>query len=214
MILNTDVAQKVADSLLQIKAIKLNLKNPFLWASGWKSPIYCDNRIVLSFPSLRGDLARYMAEQIKVLYPDVQVIAGVATGAIGIGLLVAEKLQLPFVYIRPEAKKHGRKNQIEGMLTENQRVVVVEDLISTGMSSLKAVEALRESQGNVLGMVAIFSYGFDAAQQSFIQSNVKLNVLCDYNTLITRALYSNYISDQEINSLAQWRKNPQNWNQH
>ena len=167
MILDSETAKQTAALLLQINAIKLRPENPFSWASGWKSPIYCDNRIVLSFPEARKFVASKMADQIKTLYPNPDAIAGVATGAIGMGLLVAEILSLPFVYIRPEAKSHGRQNKIEGQLQENAKVVVIEDLISTGKSSLKAVEALEEVGAEVMGMLAIFTYGFETAEENF-----------------------------------------------
>ena len=160
MILNQKTAQQTAAALLQINAIKLNPKNPFTWASGWKSPIYCDNRVALSYPEIRTHLALALAEEIKKKYADSIVIAGVATGAIGIGILVAQELQLPFIYVRPEPKKHGRKNQIEGKIEAGQKVVVIEDLISTGKSSLNAVQALREAGCEVLEMLALFTYGF------------------------------------------------------
>lgn len=211
MILKADIAQHTASLLLQIKAIKLNIKNPFLWASGWKSPIYCDNRIVLSYPKIRNYLAQSMADQIKMLYPETQVVAGVATGAIGMGMLVAEKLQLPFVYIRPEAKKHGRQNQIEGVISENQKVIVIEDLISTGMSSLKAVDAILSTNAKVLGLISIFSYGFDIAENNFKDARINLHSLCDYTTLIKNALQTNYITEEEFQSLAVWRENPEHW---
>ena len=172
MILNKETAQKTAELLLQINAIKLQPQKPFTWASGWKSPIYCDNRITLSYPEIRNYLKEHLAKQIEILYGKPDVIAGVATGAIGIGALVADYLNLPFCYIRPEAKAHGRQNKIEGHIEANQTVVVVEDLISTGKSSLLAVDALRESKVNVKGMVAIFTYGFDIAQTNFENKNV------------------------------------------
>ncbi|NND88668.1 MAG: orotate phosphoribosyltransferase, partial [Flavobacteriaceae bacterium] len=163
MVLHKETAQKTAELLLQINAIKLQPQNPFTWASGWKSPIYCDNRITLSYPPIRNYLREHLANQIEELYGKPDMIAGVATGAIGIGALVADYLNLPFCYVRPEAKKHGRQNKIEGAVERGQHVVVVEDLISTGKSSLMAVEALREADLNVKGMVAIFSYGFEVA---------------------------------------------------
>jgi orotate phosphoribosyltransferase len=168
MIFNKDTAKKTAELLLQINAIKLNPKNPFTWASGWKSPIYCDNRVTLSFPPIRNYIREEFSKNIEKQYGKPDVIAGVATGAIGIGMLVAEYMGLPFVYVRPEAKKHGRQNQIEGFLQKGQSVVVVEDLISTGASSLLAVEALKAEGATVKGMVAIFTYGFDISVQNFI----------------------------------------------
>ena len=185
MILDSETAKQTAALLLQINAIKLRPENPFSWASGWKSPIYCDNRIVLSFPEARKFVASKMADQIKTLYPNPDAIAGVATGAIGMGLLVAEILSLPFVYIRPEAKSHGRQNKIEGQLQENAKVVVIEDLISTGKSSLKAVEALEEVGAEVMGMLAIFTYGFETAEENFKKQNTTLHTLSDYSHLIT-----------------------------
>ena len=213
MILNKDTAKKTAEFLLQIKAIKLSPSEPFNWASGWKSPIYCDNRITLSFPSVRNFLKEEIAKLVELKHGKPDAIVGVATGAIAIGVLVAQELGVPFVYVRPEAKKHGRKNQIEGHLEKGQNVVVIEDLISTGKSSLLAVEALKEADTNVKGMVAIFTYGFEVAENNFKESNVELTTLSDYEYLLEQALYSNYISDKELNTLQDWRKNPSSWNQ-
>ena len=213
MILNKDTAKKTAEFLLQIKAIKLSPSEPFNWASGWKSPIYCDNRITLSFPSVRNFLKEEIAKLVELKHGKPDAIAGVATGAIAIGVLVAQELGVPFVYVRPEAKKHGRKNQIEGHLEKGQNVVVIEDLISTGKSSLLAVEALKEADTNVKGMVAIFTYGFEVAENNFKESNVELTTLSDYEYLLEQALFSNYISDKELNTLQDWRKNPSSWNQ-
>lgn len=211
MVLNKDIAQKTSELLLQINAIKLQPQNPFTWASGWKSPIYCDNRITLSYPVIRNFLRENLANQIETLYGKPDVIAGVATGAIGIGALVADYLNLPFVYVRPEAKKHGRQNKIEGHLDPNQSVVVVEDLISTGKSSLKAVEALEEASANVKGMVAIFSYGFEIADKNFKKAGVVLHTLSSYENLLEQAEKSNYITSQEAQTLSQWRENPSEW---
>ena len=213
MIFNKDTASQTAELLLQINAIKLNPSNPFLWASGWKSPIYCDNRITLSFPAVRNYLKNEFAKNIEKQFGKPDVIAGVATGAIGIGLLVAEVLGLPFVYVRPEAKKHGRLNQIEGFLQKGQNVVVVEDLISTGNSSLMAVEALKEAGANVKGMVAIFSYGFDIATENFATANIDLYTLSDYENLLPLAVNKKYISEKEEETLARWRENPSIWQQ-
>ena len=211
MIYDVKTAQKTASFLLQIKAIKLNPKNPFTWASGWKSPIYCDNRITLSYPEIRRYLSEQLAEQIKALYgKDIQ-IAGVATGAIGLGVLVAEQLDAPFLYVRPEPKKHGRQNQIEGALLPDKKIVVVEDLISTGKSSLNAVEALRKNNGEVLGMMALFTYGFDLAREQFEQAQLSLHTLSDYHTLLQTALATNYIDAQTAENLGLWRKNPAQW---
>ncbi|GJQ06264.1 orotate phosphoribosyltransferase [Capnocytophaga cynodegmi] len=213
MILDTNTAQKTADFLLQIKAIKLNSENSFTWASGWKSPIYCDNRIILSYPEVRDFVASQMAKQIKEKYPNTEVVAGVATGAIGIGMLVANQLGLPFIYVRPEPKKHGRQNQIEGLLEANQNVIVIEDLISTGMSSLNAIKALKDSQANVLGMIAIFSYGFGVANSNFANEKVNLYTLSDYENLLLQALKIGYISENELETLKEWRENPSQWKQ-
>jgi orotate phosphoribosyltransferase len=211
MIFNADTARITAESLLQINAIKLNPKNPFTWASGWKSPIYCDNRIILSFPAVRNYVREEFSRQIEKQFGKPDVIAGVATGAIGIGALVAEDLGLPFVYVRPEPKKHGRQNQVEGFLQRGQSVVVVEDLISTGNSSLLAVEALRQEGASVKGMVAIFSYGFEVANQNFEQARVDLFTLSDYSNLLDAAAYKNYITEEEQLALQQWRKDPAGW---
>ncbi|NCT17353.1 MAG: orotate phosphoribosyltransferase [Flavobacteriaceae bacterium CG_4_8_14_3_um_filter_34_10] len=212
MILNKETAQKTAELLLQINAIKLQPQNPFLWASGWKSPIYCDNRVTLSYPSIRNYLRENIANQIETIYGKPDVIAGVATGAIGLGMLVADYLNLPFVYVRPEAKSHGRQNQIEGKIESNQSVVVVEDLISTGKSSLNAVSALRDSKANVKGMIAIFTYGFDLANENFKKEKIDLHTLTDYTTLLIQAEKSNYISNKDMETLNAWRENPAHWN--
>jgi orotate phosphoribosyltransferase len=211
MIFNKDTASKTAELLLQINAIKLNPGNPFTWASGWKSPIYCDNRITLSFPPIRNYLKDEFAKNIEKQFGKPDVIAGVATGAIGIGLLVAEALALPFVYVRPEPKKHGRLNQIEGFLQKGQNVVVIEDLISTGNSSLMAVEALKAAGANVKGMGAIFSYGFDIASENFKKADVDLFTLSDYENLLTLAVAKKYITEEEENTLQEWRLSPSTW---
>ncbi|MCG8578093.1 MAG: orotate phosphoribosyltransferase [Flavobacteriales bacterium] len=211
MILNKDKALKIADFLLQIKAIKLQPEEPFTWASGWNSPIYCDNRKTLSYPSIRTAIRQTFAEQIKERYESVEVIAGVATGGIAIGALVAEELGLPFIYVRSSAKAHGLGNQIEGDYQEGQRCVVIEDLISTGGSSLKAVEALRESGINVLGLSAIFTYGFERAQKNFEEAKCDYFTLCDYDHMIEQAVNSNYISEHLLDSLRSWKINPESW---
>ncbi|AUC22356.1 MULTISPECIES: orotate phosphoribosyltransferase [Polaribacter] len=213
MILNKDTAKKTAELLLQIKAIKLSPNDPFNWASGWKSPIYCDNRVTLSYPPVRVFLKEEISKLVELEYGKPDVIAGVATGAIAIGVLVAQQLGVPFIYVRPEPKKHGRKNQIEGHLESGQNVVVIEDLISTGNSSLNAVEALKEAGGVVKGMVAIFSYGFDIAKKNFEEKNVGLTTLSNYENLLEQALDSNYITDKELATLNDWRKNPSEWKQ-
>lgn len=211
MILNDQTAHKTAELLLQINAIKLQPENPFTWASGWNSPIYCDNRIILSFPEIRNYVKTEIAKGIETLYGKPDVIAGVATGAIGIGALVAQELNLPFVYVRPEAKKHGRQNQIEGQLDKNQRVVVIEDLISTGKSSLNAVKALKEAEAEVKGMIAIFSYGFKVAIDNFTSENVNLHTLSNYESLLEKALKTNYITPKQRDILSAWNKNPSEW---
>jgi orotate phosphoribosyltransferase len=213
MVLNKDTAKKTAELLLQINAIKLKPENPFLWASGWKSPIYCDNRIILSYPAIRNYVREEMAKQVELLYGKPDIIAGVATGAIGIGMLVADYLDLPFVYIRPEAKSHGRQNKIEGVLEKNQTVVIIEDLISTGKSSLNAVEALKESGARVKGMLAIFTYGFDVATENFKENNIELHTLSDYNHLIQQASDTNYIREEQFKTLLEWKANPSAWQQ-
>ena len=204
-------AIKTAELLLQIKSIKLSPASPFTWASGWKSPIYCDNRKTLSFPMVRTYIQNEFVKIIKNKYPDVEVIAGVATGAIAIGALVADQLGLPFVYVRSKAKGHGMGNQVEGVFHKGQKVVVVEDLISTGNSSLNAVSALREVNTNVLGMVAIFSYQFPLAEENFEQSECTLTTLSDYSTLIDLAIDNGVVSKEQVETLKNWRKDPANW---
>lgn len=211
MIFNKDTAKKTAELLLQINAIKLNPKNPFTWASGWKSPIYCDNRVTLSFPPIRNYIREEFSKQIEKEFGKPDVIAGVATGAIGIGMLVAEYMGLPFVYVRPEPKKHGRQNQVEGFLQKGQNVVVVEDLISTGNSSLLAVEALKEAGANVKGMVAIFTYGFDVSIENFKKANVTLHTLSNYDNLLELAVAKKYITEEEQHTLQEWRVSPSTW---
>lgn len=213
MIKNTEVALKTAESLLQIKAIKLQPETPFTWASGWKSPIYCDNRLTLSFPTIRTFLKIEFAKQIEDIYGKPDVIAGVATGAIAIGALVAEFMGLPFVYVRDKAKAHGRQNQVEGFLEPGQNVVVIEDLISTGGSSLKAVEALKEAGANVLGMMGIFTYDFEVARANFEQANVRLHTLSDYHHLIQQAENQGTISEAQAALLKEWRQQPETWGQ-
>ena len=211
MIFNKDTAEKTAELLLQINAIKLNPKNPFTWASGWNSPIYCDNRITLSFPAVRNYIRNEFSKNIEKQFGKPDVIAGVATGAIGIGILVAESMGLPFVYVRPEPKKHGRLNQIEGFLQKGQNVVVIEDLISTGNSSLLAVDALKEAGANVKGMAAIFSYGFEIATENFKNAKLDLYTLSNYESLLPLAVSKKYITEEEELALKEWRKNPSTW---
>jgi len=204
-------AKQIANHLLQIKAIILQPSNPFTWASGWKSPIYCDNRKTLSFPKIRTHIRMKICEIIKEKYPHVNVIAGVATGGIAIGCLVAEELGLPFVYVRSSNKEHGKKNLIEGYYDSGQSVVVIEDLISSGKSSLAAVKALEKEGLNIKGLISIFTYSFDEADKNFKKQNCEKTSLCDYQTLIDEALKSNYIDNKDLDVLEQWRKNPKNW---
>ena len=211
MIFDKNTAKKTAELLLTIKAIKLSPDDPFQWASGWKSPIYCDNRITLSYVMIRNFIRENLAKIILEKHGQPDVVAGVATGAIAIGALVAQELGAPFIYVRPEPKKHGRKNQIEGFLDNGQNVVVVEDLISTGKSSLNAVAALREAGARVKGMVAIFSYGFDAAQANFQDARVDLTTLSDYENLLEQALHTNFIDSKQLKTLQTWREDPGNW---
>lgn len=213
MIFNKDTAEKTAELLLQINAIKLNPENPFTWASGWKSPIYCDNRLILSFPTIRNYVRDEFAKNIEKQFGKPDVIAGVATGAIGIGILVAESLGLPFVYVRPEAKKHGRQNQVEGFLQKGQNVVVVEDLISTGNSSLMAVEALRNEGANIKGMAAIFTYGFNVAEENFKNANIDLFTLSNYENLLDLAVQKQYITEDQQSTLQEWNGSPSTWGQ-
>ena len=207
-----DIKKLVATELLQINAIKLNPANPFTWASGWKSPIYCDNRKILSYPKSRDIVKKAFADMVIKEFGMPEVIAGVATGAIAHGILAAEALDIPFVYVRSTSKQHGLTNQIEGVLKKGQTVVVIEDLVSTGGSSLKAVEALRGAGANVLGMLAIFSYGFDVANDNFENANCILKTLTDYHTLIDIAVDTNYVEPDEIQTLEKWRQDPGNWN--
>ncbi|MDR3250196.1 MAG: orotate phosphoribosyltransferase [Tannerella sp.] len=201
----------VAEKLLQIKAIKLQPENPFTWASGWKSPIYCDNRKTLSYPAIRSTIKIELARIISENYPEATAIAGVATGAIAQGALVADLLGLPFVYIRSEPKDHGLENLIEGELPPDSKVVVIEDLVSTGGSSLKAVNAVRNFGCDVVGMVAIFTHCFPIAEQRFKDAKVPLITLSNYNAIIEEALRINYINEEDISILKEWRKNPEKW---
>jgi orotate phosphoribosyltransferase len=204
-------AQHVAQLLLEISAIRLSPEKPFKWASGWNSPIYCDNRLSLSYPHARTAIKQYLAEVVKTHFPEVEALAGVATAGIPQGALVADLLNLPFLYVRPEPKKHGMGNQIEGKVEAGQKVVLIEDLISTGGSSLKAVDALREANAEVLGMAAIFTYGFPLADENFANKNVKLVCLSDYEALLPKALEMNYVTDSQLTALSEWRKDPSIW---
>lgn len=200
-----------ADKLLKIKAIKLQPSNPFTWASGWKSPIYCDNRKIMSYPEVRNFIKVEFARIILEKYPNVEAIAGVATGAIAPGAIVADVLGLPFVYVRSAPKGHGLENLIEGDLKPKQKVVVVEDLVSTGMSSLKAVEAIRQSGSDVLGMVAIFTYNFPVAEESMREARVNLTTLTNYDAVLDEALRIDYIEESDLSTLQNWRKAPDKW---
>ncbi len=207
-----EIEKHIAQQLLQINAIKLNPAKPYTWASGWKSPIYCDNRKTLSYPEVRQSICEAFVKIIAEKYPNADGIAGVATGAIAHGVLVAEKMDLPFIYIRSSAKGHGMENLIEGAYTSGQRFVVVEDLVSTGGSSLKAVEALRTAGCEVLGMTAIFSYGFPAAVDNFLKGVVQLDTLSNYSALIQVASETGYITSDDMETLKAWRKAPEKWN--
>ncbi len=202
---------EIARSLLDVQAVKLQPDQPFTWSSGWRSPIYCDNRVTLSYPEVRTFIKNALADAIRQQFPDVDILAGVATAGIAQGALVADVLNLPYCYVRPEPKKHGMGNQIEGKFTSGQRVVVIEDLISTGGSSLKVVEALRQAGAEVLGMAAIFTYGFPLATENFRAANVPLVCLSDYATLIEEAQRMNYVQADQLESLAAWRDDPANW---
>ncbi len=205
------VEKIVAKQLLEVKAVKLSVENPFTWASGWKSPIYCDNRKILSYPAARKVVYESFVEIINKHFKDVDVIAGVATGAIAYGMLVAEAMGKPFVYVRPKPKDHGTGAQIEGDLPKGAKVVVVEDLISTGGSSLSAVDCLQKSGAVVLGMVAIFTYNFIRARRAFEYANVELHTLSHYEALLEEAVAENYIKQEDMEVLKQWRINPENW---
>lgn len=210
---NRDSALKVAEFLLQIKAVKLQPDQPFTWASGWKSPIYCDNRVTLSYPNIRTFIRQQFVSAIVDKFGKPDLIAGVATGGIAPGVLIAQELGLPFAYIRSASKVHGMQNKIEGHVESGQSVVVIEDLISTGKSSLDAVEALRKSGLNVKGMAAIFTYGFQHAEDAFKKSDVDLITLTDYDFLIKQALKAEYIDEKDIKSLQEWRAQPEKWKQ-
>jgi orotate phosphoribosyltransferase len=211
MVSQLDPALKVAEFLLQIKAIKLSPKEPFNWASGWKSPIYCDNRKTLSYPAVRTFIRQQFVHIINSEFGRPDMIAGVATGGIAHGALVAHDMGLPFLYVRSDSKEHGLKNQVEGDLTVGRSVVVVEDLVSTGGSSLKAVQALRDAGLEVKGMVSIFTYGFDTATKSFAEAKVNLQALTNYSVLLDQALRSDYITEKDVASLNEWRKDPSVW---
>ena len=211
MLKNNDKAIKIAEYLLSIKAVKLQPNDPFSWASGWNSPIYCDNRISLSYPEVRTYIKTAFCDLIKENFGMPDVIAGVATGGLPQGALVAQELNLPFIYVRSSAKAHGMGNMIEGHYTKNQKVVLIEDLISTGGSSIKGVKALKNEGLDVLGLAAIFTYGFEIASNNFSEINCKAKTLSDYSTLIDVAIKNDYITNSDLDSLQNWRINPSNW---
>lgn len=201
----------VAEKLLEVEAIKLNHKNPFTWSSGWKSPIYCDNRLALSYPSIRSYIKEALAKAIKETFTEAEYIAGVATAGIPQGALVADVLEMPYIYVRPKPKEHGMGNQIEGRIEKGKKVVLVEDLISTGGSSLKAASALKEAGLNVIGMVAIFTYGFEVAEKNFEQAKIPLICLSDFNALLEKAVEKKYLDENQMVHVKSWRLDPANW---
>ena len=206
-----DIALKIAEYLLQIKAIKLQPNKPFTWASGWKSPIYCDNRVALSYPKIRTYIRQQLVKAIEEKYGKPDVIAGVATGAIAQGALVAEAMGLPFVYVRPAPKEHGTGNQIEGELKSGQSIVVIEDLVSTGKSSLQVIDVLQKAGCEVKGMISIFSYGFKSSGDAFKKAKCPLVSLCNYDALLQQAVETNYITEKDLETLTAWRENPELW---
>jgi len=208
---NSETARQIVLNLLDIGAIKLNLEDPFTWASGWKSPIYCDNRLALSYPQIRDYIKHALSSAVKDHFAGTEAIAGVATAGIPQGALVADELDLPFIYVRSKPKGHGLTNQIEGNVVANQKVAVIEDLVSTGGSSLKAVEAIRAAGMEVLGMVSIFTYGFDLSTQNFKQANVRYLSLSDYDTLISVGVEKDIIPKAQVDRLKAWRKAPDSW---
>jgi orotate phosphoribosyltransferase len=208
---HTTTSKQLATMLLEIGAVKLNPNNHFTWASGWFSPIYCDNRLVLSYPKIRNFIKDSFCELAKKHFPNAEVIAGVATAGVPHGMLLADALDLPFIYIRPKPKEHGMANLIEGKITPNAKVLVVEDLISTGGSSIKAAKAISEAGMSVIGMVSIFNYGFELAQIAMKEANIDLHSLCDYQNLLIEAVAKDYVAEDEMASLQEWRKNPEKW---
>ena len=211
MVLDKKVAEQTVNFLTQINAIKLNTKNPFTWTSGIKSPIYCDNRLVLSYPKIREFIADSMSHIIKNKYGNDISVAGVATGAIAVGAMISERLNVPYAYVRPEPKGHGLRNQIEGSIEDKSNIVVIEDLISTGKSSLNAINALKSEGLNVMGMLSIFSYNFDFANKKFIDQKITINSLADYNTLVEVIESNGSLEYEEITRLKKWREDPENW---
>lgn len=210
---DTHLAEEIADALLTAEAIKIQPKDPFTWASGWKSPIYCDNRVSLSYPAIRTQVKEGLVKLIKAKYPEVECIAGVATAGIPQGALVADAMELPFIYIRSKSKSHGMQNQIEGVAKKGAKVVLIEDLISTGGSSLQAAEAVRNAGMEVIGMAAIFTYGFGISVDNFEKHHIDLCYLSDYPTLIGKMIKDGKIGADQENTLSAWRDNPAQWNQ-
>jgi orotate phosphoribosyltransferase len=206
-----EIARTVASDLLDIGAIRLRPDEPFIWSSGWHSPIYCDNRLSLSYPTIRTRIRNYLAQAVKLAYPKVEAIAGVATAGIPQGALIADILDLPFLYVRSKPKGHGMENMIEGKITPGQKIVLVEDLVSTGGSSLKAAEALQQSKFEILGMVAIFTYGFDIATRNFQEAKIPLICLSNYDMMLQEAVKRNMVKEDQLSSLQQWRKSPATW---
>jgi orotate phosphoribosyltransferase len=206
-----ETAGPIADKLLKIEAIKLNHKTPFTWSSGWKSPVYCDNRLSLSYPEIRSFIKEGLAKAIRIHFSEAECIAGVATAGVPQGALVAETLNLPYIYVRPKPKEHGMGNLIEGKITKGQKVVLIEDLISTGGSSLKAAEALKEAGFKVLGMVAIFTYGFEVAEKNFLEAKIPLVCLSDFNHLLKEAVAQKYLDESQMVYVKSWRLDPANW---
>lgn len=206
-----NISENVAAYLLDIKAVQLRPKEPFQWTSGWLSPIYCDNRLTLSFPHIRSYIKNAFLSFIQSNYPDVEVIAGVATAGIPQGALLADALDLPFVYVRSEAKKHGLTNQIEGKIIQGQKIIIIEDLVSTGGSSLKAVAALREAGGEVLALLSIMTYNFEQAKKAFEEANLPFHSLTNYNQILIEAMRRNLVTEKAMASLQEWRKNPETW---
>jgi orotate phosphoribosyltransferase len=209
--IESSTARKIASLLLSIEAIKLNHKNPFTWSSGWKSPVYCDNRLALSYPEIRTFVKESLASAIKRNFPSAQYVAGVATAGIPQGALVADALGLPFVYVRPKPKEHGMGNLIEGKIDAGKKVIMIEDLISTGGSSLKAAQAMQEAGFEVIGMMAIFTYGFDVAVKAFEQAQIPLVCLSDFNYLLTEAVDKKYLDESQLSYVQSWRANPSQW---
>ncbi len=210
--MSKEVAAKIAEYLLNIKAVKLNPENPYTWASGWRSPIYCDNRVLLSYPEVRNYVKKEFVSLIKKEFPTAEAIVGVATAGIAHGALIADEMSLPYAYVRPEPKKHGMGKQLEGDLATGTKVVVIEDLLSTGKSSLAAISALRSEGIEVLGMAAIFTYGFDVAQSKFKENNCSFYTLSNYDELIIKAIEMGYINQTQLQNLQNWKSNPETWN--